>query len=267
MPIPQDQLADLAYRTTIDGFRDLARSSRTGIVHEENGVVMWAAPHPAPLLANGAARLDPTADAHGALSRAKEFFGGRGTGFSFYGRAGVDDDVIRAADDVGMIAFGEGSPLMAVNGPPASIDVPDGVRIEHAQTEQHVRDFADVCADAYAVYGLPEDLFPALLTPETVFGSHHSLHVAYDSEGPVGGGFVIATHGCAYVCVIGVRQRAFKRGIGAAVTQAATAAGFELGARVATLMASPMGAPVYRRIGWSDVAVMHSRMAFAPTDA
>jgi hypothetical protein len=194
------------------------------------------------------------------VTRAKGFFGERGRGFTFYGLAGRDDDVIAAAEGLGMISFGEGAPLMAVEGPPASIDVPDGVRLERADTEEHVQDFADVCADAYSVYGMPTDVW-TLFRPEMVFGPHRALVVAYDDDGAIGVGFVIATHGCAYVCVIGVRQRAFKRGVGAAVTQAATAAGFELGARVATLMASPMGAPVYRRIGWSDVGVMKSRIA------
>ncbi len=256
-----DVLADLAYRTTIDGFRDVTRSASEGIVHEQDGAVMWLSRHPMPFLVNGAARIAPSADAAGAVERAKAFFGERGRGFTFYGLAGRDDDAIAAAEAAGLVAFGDGSPLMAVEQPPTEIDVPTGVRIERAETADHVRDFGEVCSDAYTVYGMPDDVFPTLLTPETMFGPHRTSVVAYDDEGAIGGGFAIATHGCAYVCIIGVRQRAFKRGVGGAVTQAVTAAAFDLGARVATLMASPMGAPVYRRIGWSDVGVMQSRTA------
>lgn len=263
--LTDDLVLDLAYRSTIDGFRDMTAANREGIVREENGVAVWLSPHPLPMLLNGAARIDPSVLAHDALQLAKAFFEERGRGFTFYGREGVDDDIMKAADEAGMVAMGEGAPLMAVDGPPTSIDVPSGVRLERAGTGDQVLEFADVCADAYAVYGMPADVFPSALLPEAVLGSHRALVVAYDHEGAIGGGFVIATHGCAYVCVIGVRQRAFKRGIGAAVTQAATQAGFDLGARVGTLMASPMGAPVYRRIGWRDVGVMANRLAFPPS--
>jgi len=43
------------------------------------------------------------------------------------------------------------------------------------------------------------------------------------------------------------------RGLGEAVTRAVTNAGFDLGARINTLQASPMGAPSYLRMGYQTV--------------
>jgi len=43
------------------------------------------------------------------------------------------------------------------------------------------------------------------------------------------------------------------RGLGEAVTRAVTNAGFDLGARINTLQASPMGAPIYLRMGYQTV--------------
>jgi hypothetical protein len=262
MVLSTDVLADLAFRSTIDGFRDIARSLRGGLVHEEDGVLIWLSPHPFPFLVNGAYRTDPNVEAKQALSSAKDFFGGRGRGFSFYGRVGVDDDIMTAAEEVGMIGMGDPAPVMAIGEPPETVSVPDGVQIGPVETAEQVGEFADVCADAYAVYGMPPDLFPAIVQPSVLLGPYRAAVLARDDQGPMGAGAVIASHGTAYVSIIGTCQRAFRRGVGAAVTQSVTKMGFDLGARVATLMASPMGAPVYRRIGWSDVGHMASRVAF-----
>ena len=43
------------------------------------------------------------------------------------------------------------------------------------------------------------------------------------------------------------------RGLAALVTRAAGNAGFDLGARLASLQASPMGEPVYRRMGYETI--------------
>ena len=58
-----------------------------------------------PVLFNGAWRVDPTVDAHEALSRADAFFGGRSRGDSVNVRDGFaeDDDLRAAAESAGLI--------------------------------------------------------------------------------------------------------------------------------------------------------------------
>jgi phosphoribosylcarboxyaminoimidazole (NCAIR) mutase len=65
----------------------------------------------------------------------------------------------------------------------------------------------------------------------------------------------------SYIAWVGTAQRAMRRGLGDAVTRAATTAGLELGAAVTALLASPMGAPVYRRMGFDGVGHLTSRVA------
>jgi hypothetical protein len=259
-----DPRTELAFSSHVDYFRDASRRGPGGAVHEEDGLLLYAGPHPLPFLVNGAIRVEPGLGAVEVIDRARAFFGARERGFSLYALVGRDDDLIEAADEEGMISFGEPAPLMAQTGPPSPVDSPAGVQIERAITPEQIADAAAVCADAYAVYGMPADVAPTCVVPATMLAPHIAAVVAYDQDGPVATASAMATHGVAYILWVGTTQRAMRRGLGEAVTRAATLAGHELGARMTTLMASPMGAPVYRRMGFLDVGHLASRIA---TDA
>jgi hypothetical protein len=263
----EERARELTFRSVIDATRDMARRANGGIVHDEDGVMLVAGPHWLPVLVNGVARLDPTVAATDVLDRARQFFTQHKRGYTVFALAGRDDDLVAAAEAAGCIAFGDPSPLMAIDEPPATVDTPDGMRIERVTTEEHVAALVDICADAYAVYGMPADVVPAVIAPLSILlAPHIAAYNAIDDEGPVATANSLATHGTAYLQWVGTKQRAFGRGAGAAVTQAATIGGFEIGASMATLIASPMGAPVYRRLGWRDVGQMVNRIAFeAPT--
>jgi hypothetical protein len=135
--------------------------------------------------------------------------------------------------------------------------------MERVANAQEVADAAAVCADAYAVYGMPADVPTACLTPRTMLAPDTAAVVAYDDDGPAATATAMATQGVSYISWVGTAQRAMRRGLGDAVTRAATTAGLELGADVTALLASPMGAPVYRRMGFVDVGHLTSRMAAA----
>ena len=259
-----DARTELALLSHVDYFRDASRRAPGGAVHEEDGLLLYAGPHSLPLLVNGAIRVEPGLGAVEVLDRARAFFGARQRGFSIYALVGRDDDLIGAADEAGMISFGEPAPLMVLTEPLAAADVPAGVRIERATTPEQIADAAAVCADAYAVYGMPADVAPACLVPATSLVPHIAVMTAYDRDGPVATASVMATHGVGYILWVGTVQRAMKQGLGEAVTRAATAAGLGFGAQMTTLMASPMGAPVYRRMGFVDVGHLASRVAMDP---
>ena len=63
----------------------------------------------------------------------------------------------------------------------------------------------------------------------------------------------IVNHGVAGIYWVGSLDEARGRGLGRAVTAAATNAGFDLGAEVASLQASPMGGPVYLAMGFETI--------------
>jgi hypothetical protein len=256
-----DPRTELALLSHVDYFRDASRRGRGGAVHDDDGLVLYAGPHPLPTLVNGAVRIAPGLDAFEALERARAFFAPRHRGFSVYTLVGRDDDLAEAADEAGMTSFGDPAPLMVLSETRRPADSPDGVRIEWARTPAQVADAAAVCADAYAVYGMPADVAAACLVPATALAPHVATIVAYDEEGPAATASVMATHGVGYIAWVGTAQRAMRRGLGEAVTGAATDAGHELGARMTTLLASPMGAPVYERMGFVTVGHLASRIA------
>ena len=229
--------------------------------------MLMAGAHWLPMIVNGVARMDPSVSPADVLDRARSFFTEHKRGYSVIALRGRDDDLVAAAEASGLVEFGEPAPLMVIDHPPETIDVPAGMSIERVTNTEHVQALVDICADAYSVYGMPEDVAPTSMNPRSLLlADHIAAYVAYDDEGPVATATSLATHGTAYVQWVGTHRRAFGRGAGAAVTQAATIGGFEIGASLATLVASPMGAPVYRRLGWTDVGLQENRLTFeAPT--
>ena len=192
---------------------------------------------------------------------ARAFFGERGRGYSLYTLADRDEDLVAAADANGFQPGGAGPlPLMTIEAPPASVHLPPGMAVERVTTTEQVAAVANICSDAYAVYGMPTEVAPLVMSPPSVVLDPHVVaYLLTDADGPVATAQAVAAQGAAVVIWVATRQRAFGRGAGGAMTEAATMGGFQLGASYATLIASPMGAPVYRRLGWSDVGSVVTR--------
>ena len=249
----------------VDFMREASARTPGGAVEEGDGTFLYAGPHPLPMFVNGAIRTEPAVPAHRVVDRAQAFFRGRNRGFSVYALVGRDEDLIEAADRAGLTAFNDPAPLMVLNGSVPPSDLPADVRIEGVTKPKHVSDAAAVCADAYAVYGMQADVAPACLTTRTMLVPNMAAVVAYDPEGPVATASALVTRGVSYISWVGTAQRAMRRGLGDGVTRAATAAGNDLGADTTALLVSPMGAPVYRSMGFADVGRLASRVAMAPS--
>lgn len=112
-------------------------------------------------------------------------------------------------------------------------------------------DFAVVAAEAF---GAPLEA-AGTLAPASTFGDDRcSWFLGYVDGDPAACGQLLRTSDVAGVYSIGVRERFRRRGLGAAITAAALAAGRDLGCSVGVLQASPMGEPVYDRMGFETVA-------------
>ena len=71
------------------------------------------------------------------------------------------------------------------------------------------------------------------------------------------------SHGIAGIYAVGTTEAARGRGLAELVTRAVTNIGFDGGAPLVTLQASPMGESIYHRLGYRELYryVTHSRSA------
>lgn len=125
--------------------------------------------------------------------------------------------------------------------------------------EAQLDDFATVASEAF---GAPVQAASMLAPGSTLDDERCSWFLSYVDGDPAACGQLLRTGEVAGVYSIGVRERFRRRGLGAAITAAALVAGRDSGCSIGVLQASPMGAPVYDRMGFETVTLYHS---FAPT--
>ena len=254
------ELSDLNYA---EAMRELTRRGG-GIVHDEDDLMLYAGPHPLPVLANGVMRTAPRLSASAVMARANDFFARQHRGYSVLVAAHADQDLRSAAAAAGLVQMGD-SPGMVIDHRLPDADPPAGVTLSRVETAQDRSGFAAVMGAAYATYGMPPDAAPCLFARREVLLAPHIVALLARVDGrPVAGAMVIVTHGVAGIYWVGTVPDARGRGLAELCTRAAGNAGFDLGARVAALQASPMGDPVYRRMGYVEVTRYPYFVQFAP---
>ena len=80
------------------------------------------------------------------------------------------------------------------------------------------------------------------------------MYTGYLDATPVATAQLFAQDGVAGIYLVGTTASARNRGHGEAITRYALGEGAALGCTMASLQASPMGLPVYQRIGFEEVA-------------
>jgi hypothetical protein len=149
---------------------------------------------------------------------------------------------------------GDGTP------PPSPPDIDVRCVVDDAGREA----YAGVMAQAYGVYGAPKSsIHSHFATLASVIGPTKQAFLAYRDDLPVAGAILYLSHGVGGVGWVGTLPSEFARGYGSAVTWRVVSEGFGRGARFMNLQASPMGVPVYRRMGFTTPT--HYR-AFLPAD-
>jgi ribosomal protein S18 acetylase RimI-like enzyme len=257
------ELSDLNFA---EANREFARRAG-GTVHDEDGLLLWAGAHPLPVLANGVLRTAPRMSAREDLQRAHAFFARCQRGFTVIVRAHADDDlrdwvVENALTEMGVM------PAMILDRRLADAVPPPGVTLRRVETPEDLRAFAHVMGSAYATYGMPADVTPALFPDLTCVAAPHMLSflACVDDGTPAAGAMTVVTHGVAGIYWVGTTPEARGRGLAEFCTRAAGNAGFDLGARIASLQASVMGEPVYRRMGYVEITRYPYYVQFRPPE-
>jgi ribosomal protein S18 acetylase RimI-like enzyme len=248
----QQEMIELSDLNLAEAYREMSRRAG-GVAHDEDGLCYWVGGHLLPVLCNGVLPTRSGLAAADVFERARAFFAARQRGYTVMLRAHADADLIAATHAAELTEWGA-SPAMVLEARLADAVAPAGVRVERVESEDDARAYAAVMAAAYATYGMPADVAPAVLSLDVLRAPHIvAFLVRLDDGTPAAGAMVLVTHGVAGIYWVGTTPEARGRGLAELATRAAGNAGFDLGARMAALQASQMGEPVYRRMGYVTV--------------
>lgn len=244
-----------AHLNLVDSSRQLFELDPGAAIEAAPGWLFGAGSSPHPVISNGAFRRDDAVGAEELVTRAKEFFAPRERGFSIWVRGGqmeADRDLAGAAEAAGLQPVYE-MPEMTLGKKLAEPELPPGGELHKLTTTDQAIDFWRVATTSYASIGFPPEVFAGYTNHVGLLAENVVAFLALLDGEPVSIAMTIVSHGVAGIYWVGSLEQARGKGLGRAVTVAATNAGFDLGADLASLQASPMGKSIYLELGYETV--------------
>ncbi len=229
-------------------YREIIHLGRGSLLRESESAWMGLTPRGGAF--NNMVMVNGPVDPSALLAEAEEFYAGRMKHYSVCTRAHADSEVEGWLRERGWMDLTT-MPGMALLGDPGTECAPADLELRPAIDDQGRRDYAYVSAEAYATYGSPrvmmDDIFARL---ESVSAPHIQGFVGYVDNKPVSAAWLYLSHGVAGIGWVGTLPDQRGRAYAEAATWAAVREGFRRGAAFANLQASPMGRPVYERMGF-----------------
>lgn len=234
-------------------------------IEATEGWMLGAGTSSHPLISNAAFRVDDRLDPGELLERARAFFGERGRRFALMTRAGTpeDEDLIAAAEEAGLEAA-YSMPEMILGRRAEERPLPAGTGLRRVEGAEDAAAYWRVAAQSYTSIGFPPEVFAHYTDHEGLRAPGVAAFLAHFDGEPASIAMTIVTDRVAGIYWVGSHERARGRGLGWATTAAAVNAGFEMGADMASLQASPMGEQLYRRMGFETVFEYRLFLAPAP---
>jgi GNAT superfamily N-acetyltransferase len=216
----------------IDSSRQLFELDPRASVEAGSGWLLGAGSSSHPVISNAAFRGDDSLDASEFISRAKDFFDARGRGFSLWirGDQPEDQDLAAAATGGGLELVYE-MPEMVLEAPVDALPLPPGAELRQISEAGQAEDYWQIAAASYASLGFPPEVFDWYSNHAGLLAENLAAFIAYLDGEAVSIAMTIVSHGVAGIYWVGSLEQARGKGLGRAVTAAATNAGFELGAR------------------------------------
>lgn len=249
-------MADLVARAhvnLVESTRRLFELDPDAEVEAGDGWLFGAGSFDHPAITNTAFRLDDAADPGELIARAKEWFGSRGRGFCLWVRDGVDEDA-----ELGAACQAEGLPEVYAM-PEMVLDsriepyAAENDAVRRLRSADEAAEFWRVAAAAYSELGFPAEMFAQYKDGQALLADDVAVFVG-EVDGAVAAiAMTIVAGGVAGIYWVGSLPAARGRGLGRAVTTAATLAGLDLGGEFASLQASPMGRPIYEAMGYRTI--------------
>src|SRR5438093_1908381 len=183
--------------------------------------------------------------------------------FSVWTREHADEAVERGLVGLGFHAIHREPGMVFLPGAASGRPCPSEVAIRAVSDDAEREDYARLVVRAFGVYGNPEtSIREHFATMASVRGPTTQAYLAYASGRAVAGAILYLAHGVGGIGWVGTLPEEFGKGYGRAVTWAVIEEGLARGVRFLNLQASPMGEPMYRRMGF--VTPTHYRWYLAP---
>jgi GNAT superfamily N-acetyltransferase len=244
-------LADLVHETVIAANLAIAAEVPGSLAEVDRGVVLVATGLPIRLLNQALVRegADP-----GAIEAAVASLRGIGVRFVVCLRAGTDDAFVDVVTGLGLERTSSdpwlpGMALHPLPGP-GGIAAPTGIEIREVHGAAGVADHVSAAA---AGFGMDREIVGAFVTEAAAARPDIALYAAYDGPVPVAAGLGMRVGRTIGVFNIATVDAYRGRGIGAAMTMRVVDDGAAAGCDTAILQASPMGLPIYERLGFVTV--------------
>jgi Acetyltransferase (GNAT) domain len=263
--LPGDQLRARAHLNLVESSRQLFELDPEARIEAQPGWLFGAGRSRHPAISNAAFRTDDRVDPAELLERARAFFGETDRGFSLWAREGTpeDRDLIEAAEAASLEEVFS-MPEMVLRRRAEERPLPEGVELRRLGRPNEAEDYWRVATAAYASVGFPPEVFAFYEDHDGLLADNVAAFLAYMDGTPVSIAMTIVSHGIAGVYWVGSLEQARGKGLGWAVTAAATNAGLDLGAEVASLQASPMGESLYAAMGYETICSYRLLMSPSP---
>lgn len=245
------ELVDLADLTFIESLREASRWCAAGESAEAAGTLMIASATRLPAGPFNAVMATRASADPETLDRARAWFGARARGFTVYVRGAHDAALLARCRAEGLMQLGDMPGMVLEAPPPAAM----AAGVETVVDEAGAARFVDVSVAAWEAAGLGGTAFRKhYADPRRLLAPHIGIVLAADASGrPAATALALLSHGVASLYWVGTAPAARGRGLGAAVTVAASRWSFERGARAVFLQASRQGEPIYRRLGFREL--------------
>jgi ribosomal protein S18 acetylase RimI-like enzyme len=243
-----------AHLNLIDSSRQLFELDPGAEIEVGSGWVFGAGRSPHPVISNAAFRVDDEIDPNELFERAQAFFAPRERGFALWARGGVaeDRDLIDAARAAGLKEV-YAMPEMVLDRRAEALPLPTGVELRRVVSASDAADYWQVATGAYASIGFPPEIFAFYESHDGLTADNAAAFIADLDGRPAAIAMTIVSHGVAGIYWVGTSDEARGRGLGWTVTATAVNAGFDMGAEIASLQASPMGENLYLRMGFETI--------------
>jgi hypothetical protein len=260
------ELAVLLDENLLAAMREFARWQPGAVGVEADGLLTIAGASAFPVgYANCVVRTDRRVAPHEVLARAAAFFEPRGRGFTIFVRGTFDADLEAVLQHTGVASLAD-TPCMVVDRPLAPPVLPRGCELRTVADEAAAVAVREINAEAYRSLGLPAEETRALYgLPRKLLAPHHTTVLGCRDGRPVSTAMIIFSPLVAGVYWVGTTSDARRTGLAEACTRQVTNAAFERGARAVTLQASPMGEPIYTRLGYRTFDRLRWYVVPAPT--